>query len=130
MALFADSSDLTMPEGVVPPGDLTRVMQAATDRLLATVLVQAIYETDTSGNPVDTVVADYFKRAACAQAEWMIETGDESGAASMLTGASLSGGPSWSGAIPRVAPNAVDIIRSAVDSTDTPVLTGAYSPGF
>lgn len=124
MALFATSSDLVLPEGVVAPGDVDRVMQAATDRLLSTVLAPAVYEVDASGNPTDTVVADFFRRAACAQAQWMIETGDESGAASMLSGASLSGGPSWSGAIPRVSPVAVDIVRCAVDSMDTPVLCG------
>lgn len=45
-------------------------------------LITAVYDVDSGGNPTDSDVAEALSDATCAQVEWWLEIGDEMGAAS------------------------------------------------
>jgi len=124
---FAEASDLVLPDGLEEPPDVDRLLEAATRALLTGPLVTALYDVDDNSLPTDAGVAEVFRQATVAQAAFMVETGDEQGVASLMKSASISGGPSWTGAIPRVSPVAVDLIRSGVDSAGASILQGPLS---
>lgn len=61
--------------------EATRVLTRASQRLDATVLRTAIYDTDdVTGLPTDTDVIAAIRDATCAQVVWWAQTGSETGA--------------------------------------------------
>jgi len=81
------------------------------------------YEVDDDGYPTNPEIADAFKEATCAQAQWFDETDDITGAASQEGTVSIgsvsmgargrsSGGASADAAGSRIAPEAVEILRN------------------
>lgn len=75
---YATTGDLANWLGTAPPANAARLLETATRRL-DDLLVAAVYDVDTAGMPTKTAVADALRDAVCAQVEWWIETGDESG---------------------------------------------------
>lgn len=118
------SADLVLPSSA----EQARLLSRASRLLDATVLMQAVYTVDDDGDPTDTDVIAALRDAACAQAAWWLETGDEQGVSAHLTGVNSGGGPSISGSLPRVAPDAVDVLKTATDSSGYPLLTGPWWP--
>jgi hypothetical protein len=111
------------------PADLTAWLPAGTavtdpDRLLARasskvdgLLLTAIYDVDGTGAPTDPQVAAAVRDATCAQVEWWLATGDETGAASLYQSVSigkiaLTRAGSASPA-PTVSPRAVEVLQLA-----------------
>lgn len=84
-----------------------------------------VYDVDEDGYPTDADIADAFKKATCAQADWFAETQDLTGAiaqegtvaiGSVSLGArgrtsGLSGAPDPGAS--RIAPEAVELLRNA-----------------
>ncbi|MFE7029452.1 hypothetical protein ACFU9Y_04015 [Streptomyces sp. NPDC057621] len=109
---FADHMD---PEPV--PANARRLLETATIRI-DELLVGARYSVDDDGNPMDPVDRAIFAKAVCLQAQFMKDTGDETGANANVTSMSqggLSVGRS-SGAdgrtIPRYSQDAVSYLRT------------------
>lgn len=124
---YADVADLEadVPDGLEVPSDAARKLRRASELLDAEVLTQCVYDVDDDGLPTDERVADVLRRATLEQAWWWVETGDDSGAGSVVSGS--TGGPTVTGRLPRLAPQAVAVLRSAVDSTGAPLLVGLWS---
>lgn len=126
---YATSAELAssdfLPADLDVPTDVDRLLSRASravDRLL--LLASCVYAVDDDGLPTDDRVVAALRDATCAQAAWWIETGDEAGTASVVQSASSGGGPSSSGPMPRWAPDAVDVIRTAVDTSGCPLMSG------
>jgi hypothetical protein len=118
-----------LPTGISAPtgGDAARLLSRAS-RIVDTLLLRAVYDVDDDGMPTDTGVVTAVRDATCAQACWWLETGDEAGVASGLNSISVGSGPSISGSLSRVAPDAVEVLRTAVDSVGNPIMTGPWQP--
>ena len=129
---YATASDLAasdfLSDGLVLPssGQQARMLSRAS-REIDKALLGALYDVDSGGLPTDALVIVALRDATCAQVCWWLETGDEAGAAASVGGASTGGGPSVTGPIPRLAPDAVTVLRLAVDSGGNPLLTGPWS---
>jgi len=83
-----------------------------------------VYDVDEDGYPNDQNIADAFKEATCAQADWFEDSGDVTGSQSQdgtIAIASVSigargrsvGGASAEAAASRIAPEAVQILQNA-----------------
>lgn len=81
-------------------------------------LVAAVYEVDADGMPTAPEVADVLARATCAQAVYLDELGDRTGAGRLWQSASI-GGVSYTRArstrpsAPDYSPRALTILRTA-----------------
>jgi hypothetical protein len=105
-------------------GDAARLLARAS-RLIDRVLLRAVYAVDGDGAPTDTKIIEALRDATCAQAAWWVETGDEAGAASSVQAAS-GAGPTWSGPLQRIAPDAETVLAAAVDTGGCPLLAGPW----
>jgi len=130
---YATLADLSaeMPDDLSMPNDGARMLRNASkeiDRFL--IKHGAIYDTDaTTDLPTDTDVIEAFRDATVAQALWWIETGDERGFASVVASANPGGGgPTYSGGIPRIAPDALDILTTATDTGGNALFPGPWMP--
>jgi hypothetical protein len=91
-------------------------------------LVAAVYDVDSDGNPIDTDVAAALSDATCAQVEWWLESGDELGASASWASVSigsvrLGGGQGESGAsAPAAAPRATSRLQLAGLLPGTPAI--------
>jgi hypothetical protein len=81
-------------------------------------LIGVVYTTDVMGAPTDAATAEVFKRATCAQAEFMIDQDDKTGAKRAYTNVSVGGvsytraQDSTGPAADRFAPEAVSILHT------------------
>lgn len=75
---YATLEDLQKYLGDDPGAGAQRQLERASD-LVDAVLVGAIYDTDTSGDPTDAAVIASLRSAVCAQVEYWIAKGDELG---------------------------------------------------
>jgi len=118
-----------LPTGITAPtgGDAVRLLSRAS-RIVDTLLMRAVYDVDDDGMPTDTGVIAAARDATCAQACWWLETGDEAGVASSLDSLGAGAGPYINGRLSRVAPDAVEVLRVAVDSVGNPIITGPWQP--
>lgn len=70
-------SSQTLPDAT----EQARLLERAS-MVVDALLIAAVYDVDSDGNPTDADVAEALSDATCAQVEWWLETGDELGAAS------------------------------------------------
>ena len=130
---YATADDLAacdfLPTGITAPtgADAARLLSRAS-RAVDGILRRAVYDVDDDGLPTDSGVITAVRDATCAQACWWLETGDEAGVASSLDSLGAGSGPYIHGSLPRVAPDAVEVLRLAVDSVGNPILTGPWQP--
>lgn len=64
------------------PDDIEYRLARASEFLDAQVFRFCSYDTDTAGLPTESAVAAALARATCAQAQWGVDVGDVTGAAS------------------------------------------------
>jgi hypothetical protein len=99
-----------------PPAHARRLLDTASDQIDELILY-SVYEIDAEGHPVSSRVADALTKATIYQAQYLKETGDETGAnanVSSLSQGGLSIGRSFgnSGRTPRYSENAVGALRA------------------
>lgn len=116
---YATSSDLAGWLGATPPGDAARLLARASE-LLDAALIGVVYPVDDDGNPTRPDHQATFRKAVCAQVEWWIETGDETGAAGQYSSVSIGSvglvraNSATTGRPPgRLCPRALDVLRVA-----------------
>jgi hypothetical protein len=111
-----DLGDYLSPDA--PPANAARLLERASD-LVDEMLIGAIYDVNDDGDPTDADVAAALTKATCAQAQFMMATGDETGA---HTGGTVKVGdvqitrPASTGRSPgggRYAPAALGALRVA-----------------
>ena len=130
---YATAADLAasdfLPTGLTAPtgAEATRLLSRAS-RMVDSMLRRAVYDVDTDGLPTDADVIVAVRDATCAQACWWLETGDEAGVASGLDSLGAGSGPYINGKLSRLAPDAVEVLMNAVDSTGCPLFTGPWQP--
>lgn len=122
---YATISDLEAWLAPEPaPANAHRLLEEASDAIDAA-LTGAMYE------PTNPDVQDVLRRACVRQVHWMMDRGDETGAQNDLQSMS-AGGRSFTrrtvgegaGAAPRIAPQAVTVLRSSGLLTMWPVVVG------
>lgn len=96
--------------------EATRILTSAS-KTIERATKSAIYATDGNGYPTDAAVRQAFADATCAQVEWWLETGDETGSAGQYQNVSI-GSVSLargSGAVPgqQLAPKAATELDGA-----------------
>ncbi|MFE9865873.1 hypothetical protein ACFYPZ_24565 [Streptomyces sp. NPDC005506] len=114
-ATVQEFTDFLDPEPA--PANARRLLETASIRI-DELLVCVRYSVDDDGNPMDPADRAVFSKAVCLQAQFMKETGDETGANANVTSMSQGGlslGRS-SGAdgktIPRYSQDAVSYLRT------------------
>jgi hypothetical protein len=122
---YATISDLEAWLAPEPaPANATRLLEQASDAL-DSALIGATYE------PTDPDVQDVLRRACVRQVHWMMDRGDETGAQNDLQ--SMSAGSrsftrrtvgEGAGAAPRIAPQAVTVLRNSGLLTMWPWVVG------
>jgi hypothetical protein len=122
---YATISDLEAWLAPEPaPANATRLLEQASDAL-DSALIGAMYE------PTDPGVQDVLRRACVRQVHWMMDRGDETGAQNDLQ--SMSAGSrsftrrtvgEGAGAAPRIAPQAVTVLRNSGLLTMWPWVVG------
>lgn len=120
-AILADWTGSDFTEGPAP-ADLEKLLNRASLHV-DSMVINAVYETDDDGYPVDLDILEALRDATIAQAAYWIETGDTSGAMagnqSMGIGSVNIGGIKSVGDTPhsknasRHAPEAVNILKLA-----------------
>ena len=82
-------------------------------------LIGAIYTVDTNNMPTDPVDIDTFNRATCAQAQFRMELGDDTGASNRMSSTSIGGisvtraAGTMAMTMPPLAPAALQILHQA-----------------
>lgn len=124
---IGDDQPMTTPPQGEQPQPVTEKSLNATLRRASSVIDSHtrhdVYDVDEDGYPTDQRIADAFKEATCAQAQWFDETDDITGAVSQEGTVSIgsvsmgargrsSGGASADAAGSRIAPEAVEILRN------------------
>ncbi|MFE5912086.1 hypothetical protein ACFQ6B_23795 [Streptomyces wedmorensis] len=80
--VYATAAQYEAYTGVSPaPADITVRLRRASQFLDAQVFRLCAYAVDDAGMPSDTLVAQAFADACCAQVEWGVDVGDITGAA-------------------------------------------------
>ncbi|MEV5289924.1 hypothetical protein AB0K64_01625 [Streptomyces sp. NPDC053741] len=119
-ATEAEFTDFLAPD--TSPAQARRLLETASD-LIDELLIGAVYAVDDQGNPADPAVADTFAKAVCHQAQYMAETGDETGANANVSSLSQGGlsitrslggskGSGGSGRTPRYSENAIGVLKA------------------
>ncbi|WP_242890795.1 hypothetical protein [Actinomadura litoris] len=85
MIVYATIGDLEAYLVTIPvwPGAERHLQQASED--IDELLIGAVYDVDDNHLPTDSRVTDAIKRATCAQAHYIRESGDETGAKAQIT---------------------------------------------
>lgn len=97
---------------------------ANTERLLRrasvtidSLLVGAVYQTDTNGLPTDADLLEVIKECVCLQAQFITALGDETGAMQNVSKMTLGNQsidrafPVTTGGTPRLSPDVLDLLR-------------------
>ncbi|WDZ91147.1 hypothetical protein [Nocardiopsis sp. HUAS JQ3] len=79
-----------LPPGEPVPDDAEGLLDQATEDIDGALLT-AVYDVDADGMPTAPAVVAALARATCAQAVWLDESGDRSGAGRQWATASLGG---------------------------------------
>jgi hypothetical protein len=87
---YATTGDLARYTGKPLQADARRKLINAS-REIDRITRAAVYATDTHGYAVDTVVRKALADATCELVAWWAETGTETGAAALITNASIAG---------------------------------------
>ncbi|MEU6635713.1 hypothetical protein [Streptomyces rochei] len=100
-----------------PPAHARRLLDTASDQIDELIRF-AVYEVDAEGDPVSPKVADALTKATIYQAQYLKETGDETGANANVSSLSQGGlsiarsfGANGSGKTPRYSENAIGALR-------------------
>lgn len=118
---YATVDDLTTYlAGDTPPAGAGGLLARASE-IVDEILIGAIYDTDTDGNPLDPAVAAALRDATCAQAMYLAATGDQTGALAQFGSASagavsfsrMDGTQAPTAYTSRFAPAAVGVLRVA-----------------
>jgi hypothetical protein len=117
---YATSAQYETYTGQTAPADIVARLARASRFLDSQVFRLCWYEVDGDGYPANTIVAEAFADAVCAQVQWWAETGDELGTAGQwssvsIGSVSLSGSSSGSGGSSTgrtVAETALEALRS------------------
>ncbi len=123
---YATQADYETYTGQTAPADIVARLGRASRFLDSAVFRLCWYEVDEDGYPSNTVVAQAFADAACAQVQWWAETGDELGTAGQwssvsIGSVSLSGARSSSGSSGSATGRAV--AETAMEALSSPDLT-------
>lgn len=120
--IYATSAEYQDYTGQTPPSDIDKLLRDASRMLVAEVFRLCWYEVDEDGYPANTLVAEAFRDAVCAQVEWWDEIGDSTGAAAVSWGTVKLGSAQLSRSVTatsgaasaarEVAPKAWDALRS------------------
>lgn len=119
--IYATSADYLAYTGQAPPADIDARLARASRFLGSDVFRFCGFEVDEDGYPSNTLVAEAFAAAVCAQVQWWDETGDELGTAGRYASVklgtlALSRASSSSGGAPEsgreVAETAMEALRS------------------
>ncbi|MFI0406588.1 hypothetical protein [Actinomadura sp. 3N508] len=120
MVVYATIVDLEDFLVTIPawPGAARHLQQASED--IDELLIGAVYDVDEAGLATDPVQAAAIKRATCAQAHYIRESGDETGGKSQFTSVNVGGvsysrkqaAPSPSRKPSKYADRAVTILRA------------------
>jgi hypothetical protein len=101
-----------------PPAHARRLLDTASDQVDELIRF-AVYEVDAEGDPVSVQVADALTKATIYQAQYLKETGDETGANANVSSMSQGGlsisrsfGSGGSGRTPRYSENAIGVLRA------------------
>lgn len=81
--VYATSADYQTYTGQTPPADINTRLARASRFLDSQVFRLCWYEVDEDGLPANAAVAEAFRDATCAQAEWGVDVGDTTGAAAV-----------------------------------------------
>jgi hypothetical protein len=80
--VYATTTDYQAYTGQAPDADTARLLARASQFLDAEVFRACYYQADpTTGLPTNSLVANAFRDATCAQVQWWTELGDSTGAA-------------------------------------------------
>jgi hypothetical protein len=125
MPVYATADQLAgfVPEAVTVPDEpeASRLLAHASE-VVDGLLLTAVYDVGDDGAPTDEQVAAALRAAACAQALWWLETGDESGAQAQYQSVSIgsvsltrgyTSGASATGPAQTISPRAVSILQQA-----------------
>lgn len=105
------SGDQVTPAQIVQ----VKLQRASEDMDLA--LVAAVYRTDADGMPLDAGLANVLVRATSAQVQYLLAVNDDAGVKREYASTSVGGvsavrtRSSQGGALPRIAPRALEILR-------------------
>lgn len=121
---YATPAQLTawLPAGKAPAteAEATRLLERASETV-DTALITAVYDVDDDGLPTDADVALALQKATCAQVEYVLDTGDETGAGSQYSDVQIGSvrlaraqkGGGATATTPTLAPHASDLLRTA-----------------
>ncbi|CAM5331936.1 hypothetical protein [Streptomyces aurantiogriseus] len=101
-----------------PPAHARRLLDTASDQIDELIRF-AVYEVDADGDPLSVQVADALTKATIHQAQYLMTTGDETGANANVSSMSQGGlsiarsfGSGGSGRTPRYSENAIGALRA------------------
>lgn len=117
MVVYATAADYAAFTGKPAPEGIDASLARASERI-DELLIGAVYDTDDQEMPTDPRERDAITRATCAQAAWMLATGDPYGVAAAFKDISigsvrLSRAGSGESAPARHAPDAGRILHTA-----------------
>lgn len=88
--IYATAEQYEAYTGATAPVDIDARLTRASRFLDSALFRLCIYTADaTTGLPTNTIVAEAFANAVCAQVQWWAETGDELGAAGQWSSVSI-----------------------------------------
>jgi hypothetical protein len=78
--VYATTADLAHYLEAAPPADARRKLRRASRRVANYIRLAVYAADDVTGMPTDATIIAAVRDATCAQVEWWMETGDETGA--------------------------------------------------
>lgn len=115
---YATEQQLSTWLGEPAPADAEQLLRIAS-QIVDGMLLAAVYKVDEQGKPADSNTATALQDATCAQVEYLMDTGDTSGAIAgwqnvSIGSANLSrGSSSPASAASRESPHAALLLRNA-----------------
>lgn len=134
--VYATADQYETYTGAAAPSDIDHRLTRASSTLETQVFRLCAYTVGSTGLPTDTVVAQAFADAVCAQAQWGVEVGDTVGAAGVGYGSARIGSVDLSRSVTsvsgddsparQIAPAVWDALR-APDLTPDRIQLGAVA---
>jgi hypothetical protein len=112
MTTYATAVQLEDYLGTAVPDDAERLLQRASE-LIESFFLGPYDVDDVTGFPSDERIAGEVAKAACAQVEYWLQTGDEADVLTGRTSVSFNGAMFMSGKGRRLAPRAADALGRA-----------------
>lgn len=123
--IYATAEQYETYTGTAAPTDIDARLARASRFLDSVVFRLCLYTADaTTGLPTDTIVAEAFAHAVCAQVQWWAETGDELGVGGQWSSVSIgSVSLSRSGAGGSGSNGSRTVCEAALEALQQPDLT-------